>query len=176
MNSMKRALFGNKSNSKGDRIRIKGANSKDKNDDASAKGSIKGDGSVCDDVQSVVSKQDVQGSISRQDADELRTSSVIQASLIKLDTKKKKKNAASASVSETTEVRGDDETQSRISVPKTVKNKKKEGGKHGKSITEKVVVIPAKPKLPADYYTSIIVRISLPVHKQNRLIEFMTCN
>ena len=43
MNSMKRALFGNKSNSKGDRIRIKGTNAKDKNDDASAKGSIKGD-------------------------------------------------------------------------------------------------------------------------------------
>ena len=177
MNSMKRAIFGSKSNSKGEKIRIRGTLTKDKNDDASAKGSIKGDGSVCDDVQSVVSKHDAQSLISRQDAEEIRNLSANpQASLTKLDSKKKKKNAASASVSETTEVRVDDETQSRISVPKTGKNKKKEGGKHIKSVTEKVVVIPIKPKLPADYYTSIIVKISLPVRKQNRFIELMTCN
>lgn len=182
MNSMKRALFGSKNNSKGDKIKIKGTTNKDRSDDATAMGSIKVDGSVCDDGQSAISKQDAQSIISRQDADDLQDGGAVSNTiLIKLDSKRKKKNRVSAILSETTDIR-DDDVQSRSSVPKTAKNRKKEGdrGRNGKAVAGKIVIVPSKPKLPADYYTSIIVQISTPVRRQqtsvvSRFYELIAC-
>lgn len=156
MNSMKKALFGSNKKGRTDKSSVISATERRENF------SGKGEGSVCETV--VGGRDDAHSVVGRQDAEDVRSSSsvapIIQpATQIKEETKRKKKSHT-PNQSETTEVRNDDDLQSRVS--KATKTKKKESDKNRntKPGNEKIVVVPKPRQLPTDYYTSIIVTIS----------------
>ena len=95
--------------------------------------------------------------VSRHGAEIVSSTIIPPTMLIKEETRRRRKHRASANLSETTEVRNDDDNRSRASgVSRPGKNKK--NGERIQSFGK--MMGPVKRKLPSDYHTSIVVIVT----------------